>query len=1109
MLFYDYCISIQKYTLSLRLLALIFLLVSGCVASFAQDTLLIDAFEVTNRTPRTLPILIDSFAIVRIDTSIPFDPSQFRLTRCDNGTEVPFFLEPWQPGSDSVMCWIRITNAPASRAVVVLVHQIRSITRSKADGEGVFLTFQDSIRPTSTQGPGGPWAPWKGTTPNFGMGIIIDARFTALKPGVAAYFCYFGTNKDGTDGFVIEHDARLGNQGPDHLRVTDSSVTVIPNPGGADYFEWAAMEPVRYRVELTKSKNTVSRVSELDTARKHIVSVARDTSLPWIMHGVAAFPGLSSEQTLVSYIRTRPMYEFPPRTARLGATIAASPAEAIICNGQPVQLGIPNTIINGGWRKFRWSTGDSTRSISVTRPGTYWAEVSLGNSCTLRLASVVVRADSLPFAGKDETITLCLGRKITLKVNPGFSRYDWFIASGNKLTKLPFTSNEALIDSADDYHCLAHTAGGCIDTVRFIVNRIYDNTAKISFPFANAVLCSGDSIVLRADPPQSGDYTWYKDSVELPQRSNNLIVHQPGTYTVRIRIGNTVDGCLSFSTIKVLAAAKDSFRFKERITFCEGDSVTLDAGTFPQVEWWRRSGGTRTLITQFSRTVTLTTSDTIECIGSQSGVCRDTMIGIVEMLSAPKFRMNTREGKNSMCIGEIFTLQSNAAGVRYRWKLANQDLNKDSASIQITRPGLYAVAVDYPSGCSRTDTLLINDGLAPPDLLAPNGQALCPGDSLPITTMGKFTSYQWSTGATTDTIWVRDTGVYSVKVRLFGCESTSDIRIEYYDKTGPTISFVDSVTVCPASPSFYLTIKNRQGVPRRYNIRVIDTLMKTIRDPSVYIKSGDTASIAFELDTTQSSGRFVTWRLLLWDDCEWRDTLTITIENRSKIVPLQIAVRSVRPTIRAGDELVVQLRGNNAGGLRDFRQRDTLFVETSVPPDLFEIVSASATCRDRQLFIEEPKGRVRYALTGCFDGTTEPLIEQRLAVLVGETLAAYFRVDSIYGSNDCITAPIAPRETMIDLLPFGCELSTIVRTATLIVGVGSMSDGTVGISVSQSHGPVTLRTVDVLGRIIDTVAVPAGSGMRHASLTTGNNTVFYVVATDDTSMVTLPLSGTR
>lgn len=1073
----------------------------------AQDTLLLDAFEVQNRIPRTVPILIDSFAIVRTDPSLPFDPAKFRLTRCDGGAEVPFYLEPWTPGADSVMCWVRITNAPASRSVILLLHHVNSINASKSRGESVFLTFQDSIRPTSTQGPSGPWAPWQGAPPNFDRGIIIDARITALRSGAAAYFCYFGSNKEGSDGFVIEHDARLGNQTPDHLRVTPAAVTPILNPTGQSYFEWAPNEPVRYRIELTQSENIISRVSELDTSRKHFARVQRDTALKFVMHGVAAFPGASSEQTQVSFIRTRPIYEFRPRSSRVGASIVPSPLEAMICNGEPVFLTVPNTVVNGGWRTFRWSTGDSTRSIRVTRPGTYWVTVSLGNSCSIRLPSVVVRVDSLPNAGNDTTITLCLGRRETLRVRPGFASYEWFISSGTKRTRLPISGPEAQIDSADDYRCLARTAGGCVDTVRFIVNRIYDTTAKINFPFNDPVLCTGDSIVLRAEPPQSADYTWLRNGVQLPQRGNSLVVRDSGTYTLLVRIGNTTEGCLSVSSIKVRASVKDTFRFQPRTTFCEGDSVTLDAGTFPQVEWWSLSNGSRRLITQFSRGITLKSSDTIQCIGSQSGACKDTMMGIVEMLPAPKFRMSTKEGKNSMCIGEIFTLQSNAAGLRYRWRVWGQDINKDSASIQITLPGLYYVTVDYPSGCSRTDSLLINDGLAPPDLVAPSGQALCPGDSLPITTMGRFTSYEWNTGATSDTIWVKDTGIYSVKVRLFGCESMADIRIEWYDQEGPSISYVDSLTICSASPTFWMTLKNRQRVPRRYNIRVLDSLMHTPRQPVVAVRPQDTASVAFEVDSIRSKERFVTWKVLLWDDCEWRDTLTITIENREKVVPLQIAISSVTPSVRAGDDLIVRLRGPNADGLRDFRNRDTLWVETSVPPDLFEIISASATCRDREIAIQEPQGRVRYALTGCDNGTTEPLVEQRLSVLVGETLSGFFRVDSIYSNSPCITSPLDQRETAIDLLPFGCELSTIARSNSLIVGVGSMSDGIVSTSVSQSNGPVTVRIVDVLGRIIDSNTVPSGDGLRQCLLRFGSDNIFYLVATDDTSMVTIPLAG--
>ena len=1075
-----------------------FLLTSSCLV--AQT--LIDAFEVINRVPRNVPVLIDSFAIINRNPNVAFDPRKLRLTRCDTKADVPFFLEPWKTGTDSVMCWVRIDNAPASRGTNIFVYLEPSQSISRSNGNAVFLTFQDSIRPTSSIGPGGPWAPWQGVVPTFGRGLIVESRITALTPA-AGYLCYFGADASGSNGYVIKHEARPGEQSPDHLRVNAGSASPILNGPGPHYREWAVNEPVRYVARLTTDSNIIERRSEVDPLVWQRFAIKRDSGLSWTMHGVAALPGFS-QRVRVDYVHTRPIYEYRPRTTRRGALITASPLEAVICNGSPVTLTAPSI----GWRTFRWSNGATTPSIVVSQPGSYTVELSDG-SCTVTTLPIVVKSDRIPTAGNDTTITLCLGRKDTLRVAPGFSEYEWYMSSGLRLSKLNFTGPFAVIDSADVYRCFVRSAGGCVDTVRFIVNRVYDTTAKIVFPFTNPTLCAGDSIVLRADPPQSAQYQWYRNGVLLTERTDRLIVKDSGTYTVNVRIGNANDGCISISSIKVAGATKDTFRFPSRSVFCEGDSVTLDAGTFPQVEWWRLSGPNRTLITAYSRTITLKTSDTIQCIGSNSGVCRDTAYAIVEMLPAPRFTMDTDVGKKSMCIGETFVLRSNAKGASYDWKVWNTPLpqKKDSAQIQIVLPGQYFVTVTYANGCKRVDSIMIDDGLAPPDLIALDGQSLCPGDSTRLTTKGRFTTYAWNTGETNDTIWVKSPGVYNVTVTLFGCTSDQSILIEWSDPKGPTITYEDSVTICPASPSFRLRLRNNQSVPRQYLVDVKSDVIFTVKTPRVAVRPQDTAYLDFEVKPGVSTDRFITFDLDLSDDCQWSTRLRITVENREKVVPLELAVVRSQPSIRAGDEIRLQLRGPGTSSLQEFRQRDTIWVETSVPPDLFEIISASARCDRPTVALDEARGTVRYQFTSCQNGSSEPLAEQVLSVLVGETLTGFLTIDTTYSSGPCVSAPIMKDTLEIPLTPFGCEVTTISRTSTLIVGIGPVVDASVTTIITAADGPVHVRVVDVLGRIVDQTTVTSVNGRTECRVATGSDRLFYVQVQDSHSMVTFPVFG--
>lgn len=1084
---------------AVRIIGLIVILIAFRVTAFSQQ--LIDAFEVSNRVPRPVPVLIDSFAIVVRDPSLGFNPVHLRLTRCDTKLEVPFYLEPWQPGADSVMCWVRINNAPASRSTFVLVELDRSLTVSKSNGAGVFLTFQDTVRPTSAIGPSGPWNQWQGAAPTFGRGLIIDARITALAPG-GGYFCYFGDGAAGSAGYSMKHEARPGNTEPDHLKFNQTSATPVPSGNSPATYIWNVNEPVRYNVILTPDSNIVYRTSELDPKRQHQARTARDTSLKFAVHGVASLPGAS--QTLgLSYARSRPIYEFKPRTTRRGATIIPVPSTAAICNGAPVLLQAPAT----GWRKFLWSTGDTTSSINVTKAGSYYVDISDGGSCSVRTPTVVVRVDSVPSAGNDTTITLCLGRTETLRVRPGFDEYEWLMSSGQKLTRLPFSGPSADIDSADVYRCLARSNGGCIDTVRFVVNRVYDTTAKIVFPFATPRLCLGDSLLLRAEPPTASQFSWSRNGVALSERSSQLVVRDSGTYTVAVRIGDALKGCVSVSTIKVLGGQRDTLRIPARTDLCEGDSVVLDAGGFPQVEWWRLSGKKQTLITAFSRTLVVNSNDTIMCIGSNNGSCYDTAVAVVNVLPSPTYKIDVKENKRSLCIGEVLTLRSNAKGVAYQWRLADTLLpgKSDSAQISITLPGTYSVTVDYGNSCKRSDTIVIDNGLAPPNIVALDGQAICRGDSTRLTTLGKFGSYEWSTGERTDTIWARNPGTYTVRVTLFGCESFQSILIEEADPNGPTITYKDSTIICPGSRRYFIIVRNNQNVPRIYNSEVTSNQMFTIRTPTIKVEALDTAMIEFEMIDESSTERFLSFTIRLSDDCRWSRSLSLTVENRAKTVPLEFEFSKPLDKIRASDVVSMKLRGFDARGLQDFRSADTLWIRTSLSSDIFEIQSVKTSCAGSIIDLDEPNGTVLFALTGCAGATANPLIEQTLGALVSESLFGFLSVDTVYSTSPCITAPINERRYDWKLSPYGCELSTIARTSSIILGIGAMTESSIIATISEARGPVTIRTVDVLGRVIDSQVLVPGQ-TQQCELSTGSGNLFYLSAIDETSVVTLPVS---
>ncbi|WFB68789.1 T9SS type B sorting domain-containing protein [Chryseobacterium sp. WX] len=106
-------------------------------------------------------------------------------------------------------------------------------------------------------------------------------------------------------------------------------------------------------------------------------------------------------------------------------------------------------------------------------------------------------------------------------------------------------------------------------------------------------------------------------------------------------------------------------------------------------------------------------------------------------------------------------------------------ISNPSAYILNVGTTLIHVRVSTPDGCFKV--VRLNLTLNPkPIVLLPDMLDFCEGKSVVLDPGPGFKSYEWSTGATTQTITVSTPGTYTVKVtNVFGCESTSSTQVSY------------------------------------------------------------------------------------------------------------------------------------------------------------------------------------------------------------------------------------------------------------------------------------------------------------------------------------------
>jgi hypothetical protein len=210
-------------------------------------------------------------------------------------------------------------------------------------------------------------------------------------------------------------------------------------------------------------------------------------------------------------------------------------------------------------------------------------------------------------------------------------------------------------------------------------------------------------------------------------------------------------------------------------TICAGSSVSLEVNGGGNYTWSPSTGlsttSGSTVIASPDVTTTYTVSSDVGglCSGSQ------TVTVNVSGEAGSVLIMQDPENVTSLCSGEI-TLFIDGAGLNdILWSTGATNTN----TIIINQAGSYSLTAIDNFGCSVTSNVVnIDAGETPEVDIVATQNFLCPGETIQLTTQTNFSSYEWSTGANSQTISVTETGSYSVTVTdINGCVGTSEAFI--------------------------------------------------------------------------------------------------------------------------------------------------------------------------------------------------------------------------------------------------------------------------------------------------------------------------------------------
>nr|MBA2406661.1 T9SS type A sorting domain-containing protein [Chitinophagales bacterium] len=529
--------------------------------------------------------------------------------------------------------------------------------------------------------------------------------------------------------------------------------------------------------------------------------------------------------------------------------VVTAPDGTTICQGETTTL-----TANTGYSSYQWSSGQSTLSIPVLTSGNYSVTVTDANGCSANSAAktIIVNPSPQPSITASGPISFCDGGAVTLDAGSGYNSYSWsnvkntqsitVTASGTFTvtvtntygcagTSVPLTVDEWILPTpvvttsigtttfcantgvylttlsgysyqwqksnvnisgataqnytptaTGSYKVIITDSHGCSKSSIALSITIKTNPAPVIT--GPSVVCQGSSVTL-----SSGTYPSYAWSTGA--NTPTVSVNGAGNYSVTVADSYGCSGTSPIKTITLSPLPLPVITSQGSTQFCDGGSVTLDAGNGYSSYSWSNGKNTQTNLITSSGTFTATVTNASGCSGTSAPVVVDEWI-------PPTPTVSTSTGATTFCANTGVYLTTSVSGYNYQWQKSN--VNLAGATNQNYSPastGSYKVIITDSHGCSKSSIALSITIKTNPAPVITGPSTVCQGSSVSLS-CGSYSSYAWSTGANTATINTSSSGNYSVTVMdVSGCFGTSPVKtITLSPLPAPVITAQGSTQFC-------------------------------------------------------------------------------------------------------------------------------------------------------------------------------------------------------------------------------------------------------------------------------------------------------------------------
>ena len=425
-----------------------------------------------------------------------------------------------------------------------------------------------------------------------------------------------------------------------------------------------------------------------------------------------------------------------------------------------------SSVSTGNITSYNWSFGDGGTSTtqnpihSYTTNGNFnvTLQVTTAGGCTNSITQPIT-VYPLPVASFTGT-TVCVGSATSFTntstiSSGGITGTSW---SFGDLTTSTSTNPTHTYSTSGTFNVtmIVTSSNGCTDT---ITQPVTVNALPVANAGTDIDMCLGSPSTLTATG--GGTYLWSPGNATTAGITVNPSTNT--TYTVTVTNSN---GCTSTDAVSVYVHTLPTVNAGANQSICRGSAANLNAVASGAVSYLWTPGG---LTTQNISVSPLWTANyTVTVTDANGCIARDTVqvaVNTIPVINAGP--------DQTICNGSTISLTATGAP-NLTWYPGN--VSGTSFLVTPTTNSTYFVVGVSAAGCQSSDTVNVVVNPTPVVNIPPT--FVCPGTSTTLDAGNPGSTYTWSTGDTTQTIVVSDSGSYSVVVSTpNGCSTLGNTNV--------------------------------------------------------------------------------------------------------------------------------------------------------------------------------------------------------------------------------------------------------------------------------------------------------------------------------------------